>query len=154
MSEENKMNILFQNSNFTDTSMELQSYITNVLFDDKEDRTEMMCDIMQTILLHFEIDCERILESKMELGKLEKNFILIEEYLRQYRKNKNRFRNFLYGRLDSEIERIQKQYETKSDRKSEYLKSNVLKQLIETYKEMIQDFQTEEERLCNIIDMQ
>ena len=90
----------------------------------------------------------------MELGKLEKNFILIEEYLRQYRKNKNRFRNFLYGRLDSEIERIQKQYETKSDRKSEYLKSTVLKQLIETYKEMIQDFQTEEERLCNIIDMQ
>lgn len=46
---------------------------------------------------------------------------------------------------------IQKQYETKSDRKSEYLKSNVLKQLIETYKEMIQDFQTEEERLCNHI---
>lgn len=45
ISEENKMNILFQNSNFTDTSMELQSYITNVLFDDKEDRTEMMCDI-------------------------------------------------------------------------------------------------------------
>lgn len=154
MSEENKMNILFQNSNFTDTSMELQSYITNVLFDDKEDRTEMMCDIMQTILSHFEIDCEHILESKMEIGKLEKNFILIEEYLRQYRKNKNQIRNFLYGRLDSEIEKIQKQYETKSDRKSEYLKSKVLKQLIETYKEMIQNFQTEEERLCNIIDMQ
>ncbi len=154
MSEENKMNILSQDSNFTDTFMELQSYITNVLFDEKEDRTEMMCDIMQTILSHFEIDCERILESKMEIGKLEKNFILIEEYLRQYRKNKNQIRNFLYGRLDSEIEKIQKQYETKSDRKLEYLESKVLKQLIETYKELIQNFQTEEERLCNIIDMQ
>lgn len=154
MSEENKMNILFQNSNFTDTPMALQSYITNVLFGDKEDRTEMMCDIMQTILSHFEIDCEHILESKMEIGKLEKNFILIEEYLRQYRKNKNQIRNFLYGRLDSEIEKIQKQYETKSERKLEYLNSKVLKQLIETYKEMIQNFRTEEERLCNIIDMQ